>query len=112
MPQWTPASLPGPPHSDPSWPTMPTGPRKSAQVVPEVMHAMEDAGLFEVIVPERLGGLGPLHGDPALRGGRARAGVCVLGVVYSLNITTWAASQANAAEELFDGAERPRLAAC
>src|ERR1700728_2282435 len=28
------------------------------QVVPEVMPAMEDAGLFEVIVPERLGGLG------------------------------------------------------
>jgi 3-hydroxy-9,10-secoandrosta-1,3,5(10)-triene-9,17-dione monooxygenase len=80
------------------------------QVVPEVMHAMEDAGLFEVIVPERLGGLGAsMATQLCVAAELGQACASSAWVQSLLNITTWAASQANAAEELFDGAERPRV---
>jgi 3-hydroxy-9,10-secoandrosta-1,3,5(10)-triene-9,17-dione monooxygenase len=80
------------------------------QVVPEVMHAIEDAGLFEVIVPERLGGLGAsLATQLCVAAELGKACASTAWVQSLLNITTWAASQANAAKELFDGAERPRV---
>ena len=80
------------------------------RVVPEVMHAIEDAGLFEVIVPERLGGLGAsMATQLCVAAELGKACASTAWVQSLLNITTWAASQANAAEELFDGAERPRV---
>jgi 3-hydroxy-9,10-secoandrosta-1,3,5(10)-triene-9,17-dione monooxygenase len=71
---------------------------------------MEDAGLFEVIVPERLGGLGAsMATQLCVAAELGKACASTAWVQSLLNITTWAASQANAAKELFDGAERPRV---
>ena len=80
------------------------------RVVPEVMHAIEDAGLFEVVVPERLGGLGAsMTTQLCVAAELGKACASTAWVQSLLNITTWAASQANAAKELFAGAERPRV---
>jgi alkylation response protein AidB-like acyl-CoA dehydrogenase len=80
------------------------------RVVPEVMRAIEDAGLFEVIVPERLGGLGAsMATQLCVAAELGKACASTAWVQSLLNITTWAASQANAARELFDGAARPRV---
>ena len=80
------------------------------QVVPEVMRAVEDAGFFEVIVPERLGGLGAsMATQLCVAAELGQACASTAWVQSLLNITTWAASQANAARELFDGAVRPRV---
>src|SRR5580658_10076961 len=80
------------------------------QVVPEVMRAMEEAGLFEVIVPERLGGLGASMATQLCVAAELGTACASAAWVQSLlNITTWAASQANASKELFDDAVRPRV---
>ena len=80
------------------------------RVVPEVMQAVEDAGLFEVIVPKRLGGLGAsMTTQLCVAAELGKACASTAWVQSLLNITTWAATQARAATELFEGAERPRV---
>jgi 3-hydroxy-9,10-secoandrosta-1,3,5(10)-triene-9,17-dione monooxygenase len=80
------------------------------QVVPEVMHALEEAGLFEVIVPKRLGGLGATMATQlCVAGELGRACASTAWVQSLLNITTWAVTRAPAAKELFEGTERPRV---
>jgi alkylation response protein AidB-like acyl-CoA dehydrogenase len=80
------------------------------QVVPEVMEAMEAAGLFEVIVPERLGGLGATMATQLAVAAELGRGCASSAWVQSLlNITTWAASRGPAAEVVFGGDERPRV---
>ena len=108
VPQWTPAWSPGPPHSGPLLTRHADRTEAGRQGVPEVMRALEDAGLFEVIVPERLGGLGaPWRPSSASRQSSAKRARPRPGCNL-LNITTWAASQARAAQELFDSPQRPR----
>lgn len=81
------------------------------QVVPEVMGAIEQAGLFEVIVPQRLGGLGSTMATQLAVAAELGRGCASSGWVQSLmNITTWAASRSPAAETLFAGDVRPRVA--
>jgi alkylation response protein AidB-like acyl-CoA dehydrogenase len=80
------------------------------QVVPEVMQAIEDADLFEVIVPKRLGGLGATMATQlCVAAELGRACPSAAWVQSLLNITTWATTQALAAKELFEGADRPRV---
>jgi 3-hydroxy-9,10-secoandrosta-1,3,5(10)-triene-9,17-dione monooxygenase len=80
------------------------------QVVPEVMRALEDAGLFEVIVPKRVGGLGAsMATQLCVASELGQACASTAWVQSLLNITTWAATQATAARELFDRTARPRV---
>jgi alkylation response protein AidB-like acyl-CoA dehydrogenase len=80
------------------------------QVVPEVMSAIEDAGLFEVIVPERLGGLGATMATQLAVAAELGRGCASSAWVQSLlNITTWAASRGPAAGAIFGGDQRPRV---
>ncbi len=82
------------------------------QVVPEVMEAMESAGLFEVLVPKRVGGLGgTLATQLAVAAELARACPSSAWVQSLLNVTTWAVSRSPGASDLFDasGASRPRV---
>jgi 3-hydroxy-9,10-secoandrosta-1,3,5(10)-triene-9,17-dione monooxygenase len=80
------------------------------QVVPEVMRALEDAGLFEVIVPKRVGGLGAsMATQLRVAAELGKACAATAWVQSLLNITTWATTRAVAAKELFAGTERPRV---
>jgi alkylation response protein AidB-like acyl-CoA dehydrogenase len=81
------------------------------EVVPEAIDALEEAGLFEVIVPERLGGLGAtLATQLAVAAELARACASTAWIQTLINVTTWAASLSPAAEELFaPGGPRPRV---
>ena len=68
------------------------------QIVPEVMHAVEEAGLFEVIVPKRLGGLGAsMATQLCVAAELGKACPSTAWVQSLLNVTTWAATQASAA---------------
>jgi alkylation response protein AidB-like acyl-CoA dehydrogenase len=80
------------------------------QVAPEVMQAVEDAGLFEVIVPARVGGLGATMATQLCVAAELGKSCASTAWVQSLlNITTWAATHAIAAKELFDGPGLPRV---
>lgn len=80
------------------------------QVVPEVMDALEDAGLFEVIVPKRVGGLGATMATQlAVAAELGRACASTAWVQTLLNVTTWASSRSPSAGELFEAESRPRV---
>lgn len=80
------------------------------QVVPEVMAALEDAGLFEVIVPKRVGGLGATMATQlAVAAELGRACASTAWVQTLLNVTTWASSRSPSAGELFEAESRPRV---
>jgi 3-hydroxy-9,10-secoandrosta-1,3,5(10)-triene-9,17-dione monooxygenase len=80
------------------------------QVVPEVMGAMEEAGLFEVIVPERRGGLGATMATQlAVAAELGRGCASSAWVQTLLNITTWAASRSPSADVLWSDGPRPRV---
>ena len=74
------------------------------------MDAIEDAGLFEVIVPKRRGGLGATMATQLAVAAELGRGCASSAWVQSLlNITTWAASRSPAAEAMFGGDRRPRV---
>jgi alkylation response protein AidB-like acyl-CoA dehydrogenase len=74
------------------------------------MDALEGAGLFEVIVPERAGGLGATMATQLAVAAELGRGCASSAWVQSLlNITTWAASRGPAAEVIFGGGRRPRV---
>lgn len=83
------------------------------QVVPEVIDALEGAGLFEVMVPERVGGLGATMATQlAVAAELGRACPSTAWVQAILNVTTWASSRTPAGAELFELAadgRRPRV---
>src|SRR5919109_1579264 len=80
------------------------------QVVGEVMDALEAAGLFDVMVPKRVGGLGATMATQlAVAAELGRACPSTAWVQSIVNVTTWAASRSPAAGELFETAERPRV---
>jgi alkylation response protein AidB-like acyl-CoA dehydrogenase len=80
------------------------------QVVPEVMQAVEDAGLFEVIVPKRAGGLGATMATQlSVAAALGEACASTAWVQTLLNVTTWASTLTPAASELFEADERPRM---
>lgn len=81
------------------------------EVVPEVIAALEDEGLFEVIVPKRLGGSGATMATQlAVAAELGKACASTAWVQTLINVTTWASSRAPAAETLFaPGAPRPRV---
>jgi 3-hydroxy-9,10-secoandrosta-1,3,5(10)-triene-9,17-dione monooxygenase len=80
------------------------------QVAPEVMDALEAAGLFEVIVPKRMGGLGATMATQlAVAAELGRACASTAWVQTLLNVTTWAASRSPSASELFATGARPRV---
>lgn len=79
------------------------------EVVPEVIAAIEEAGLFEVIVPERVGGLGAnMATQLAVAAELGRACASAAWVQSLINVTTWAVSRSPAAADLFEG-ELPRV---
>ena len=79
------------------------------QVVPEVMAALEEAGLFEVLVPKRVGGLGATMATQlAVAAELARACASSAWVQTLINVSTWAAARM-APEEMFAGPVRPRV---
>ncbi len=80
------------------------------QVVPEVMQALEGSGLFEVIVPKRVGGLGAsMATQLSVAAELGKACASTAWVQSLLNVTTWAATQAIAAPEIFGASHRPRV---
>lgn len=81
------------------------------EVVPEVVAAVEDAGLFEVMVPKRVGGLGATMATQlAIAAELARGCASTAWVQTLTNVTTWASTRSPVAEELFaDGRSRPRV---
>jgi alkylation response protein AidB-like acyl-CoA dehydrogenase len=84
------------------------------QVVPEVMDALETAGLFEVVVPRRVGGLGATMATQlAVAAELGRACPSTAWVQQILNVTTWGAARSKGGTELFERADaggRPRFA--
>lgn len=80
------------------------------QVVPEVMAAIEDAGLFEVTVPKRVGGLGATMATQlAVAAELGRGCASTAWVQTLLNVTTWASSRSPSGNELFETESRPRV---
>lgn len=81
------------------------------QVVPEVIEALETAGLFEILVPQRLGGIGATMATQlAVAAELGTACVSTAWVQTLLNITTWGACLAPVASTLFAPTEpRPRF---
>jgi alkylation response protein AidB-like acyl-CoA dehydrogenase len=84
------------------------------QVVPEVMEALEAAGLFEVVVPRRIGGRGATMATQlAVAAELGRACPSTAWVQQILNVTTWGAARSKGGTELFEDAgagRRPRFA--
>ena len=79
------------------------------QVVPEVMDALESAGLFDVVVPRRIGGHGATMATQlAVAAELGRACPSTAWVQQILNVTTWGAARSTGGAELFrnDGAGR------
>ena len=81
------------------------------QVVGEVMDALEAAGLFDVMVPKRVGGLGATMATQlAVAAELGRACPSTAWVQSILNVTTWGAARSKAGAELFEtGGTRPRV---
>lgn len=80
------------------------------QVVPEVMDALEAAGLFEVIVPKRVGGSGATMATQlAVAAELGHECASTAWVQTLLNVTTWASSRSPSASELFEAESRPRV---
>lgn len=80
------------------------------RVAPEVMDALEDAGLFEVIVPKRVGGLGATMATQLAVAAELGHGCASTAWVQTLlNVTTWASSRSPSAGELFETESRPRV---
>jgi 3-hydroxy-9,10-secoandrosta-1,3,5(10)-triene-9,17-dione monooxygenase len=83
------------------------------QVVPEVMAGLEESGLFEVMVPERVGGCGAsMATQLAVSAELGQACPSTAWVQSIINVTTWANSRTQSGTELFqhsDG-QRPRMA--
>lgn len=84
------------------------------QVVPEVMEALEAAGLFEVVVPRRIGGRGATMATQlAVAAELGSACPSTAWVQQILNVTTWGAARSKGGTELFEDAgagRRPRFA--
>lgn len=84
------------------------------QVVPEVMDALESAGLFDVVVPRRIGGHGATMATQlAVAAELGRACPSTAWVQQILNVTTWGAARSKGGTELFEHAgagRRPRFA--
>jgi len=79
------------------------------QVVPEVMAALEEAGLFEVLVPKHVGGLGATMATQLAVAAELAKGCASSAWVQTLiNVSTWAAARM-APEEMFAGPVRPRV---
>ena len=73
---------------------------------------MEDAGLFEVIVPKRLGGLGAnMSTQLAVAAALGAACPSTAWVQTLLNVATWATSRSagKAQDEIWSGGPRPRV---
>jgi alkylation response protein AidB-like acyl-CoA dehydrogenase len=80
------------------------------QVVPEVMTALESAGLFEVMVPKRVGGLGATMATQlAVAAELGRTCASSAWIQTLINVTTWAATKSRIAGELFGSDDRPRV---
>ncbi len=84
------------------------------QVVPEVMNALESAGLFDVVVPRRIGGHGATMATQlAVAAELGRACPSTAWVQQILNVTTWGAARSKGGTQLFEDASagrRPRFA--
>ena len=82
------------------------------QVHPDNIAALEEAGLFEAIVPKRLGGLGVTMATQLAIAAELGAACPSTGWVQTLlNVATWATgrSSGQAQDEVFGAAARPRV---
>jgi alkylation response protein AidB-like acyl-CoA dehydrogenase len=80
------------------------------QVVPEVIEALEESGLFEVVVPKWAGGHGATMATQlAVAAELGRACASSAWVQTLINVTTWIASRTPVAEKLFSAGPRPRF---
>ena len=81
------------------------------QVVDANIDALEDAGLFDVMTPKRVGGLGAsMSTQLAVAAELGAACTSTAWVQTLLNVATWATARSPAAAEVFDGDARARVA--
>ncbi len=82
------------------------------QVIDANIDALEEAGLFDVMTPKRVGGLGATMATQlAVAAELGEACTSTAWVQTLLNVATWATARSAAAAEVFDDAgPRPRVA--
>ena len=84
---------------------------EARQVVDANIHALEDAGLFDVMTPKRVGGLGAtMSTQLAVAAELGAACTSTAWVQTLLNVATWATARSPAAAEVFGGDARARVA--
>lgn len=83
------------------------------QVVPEVMDALEAAGLFEVVVPKRVGGHGATMATQlAVAAELGRGCASTAWVQTIVNVTTCGVARSGSAGAVFGNGDGPRPRAC